>query len=79
MIMYKSMKTEALYMEYYSAWFSDLRRRVEWGNVPFFYLCFINDLISELVASSYNFMSDRSMYSQAVIVMCFYDFIQVGT
>ena len=34
---------------------------------PFFYLCFINDLISELIASSHGFiMSNRSICSSAV-------------
>ena len=68
MNMYKGMKSAVLYKGYYSAWFSVLQGTWQGGVMsPFFYLCFINDLISELIARSYGFiMSNRSICSPAV-------------
>ena len=62
------MKSAALYKGYYSAWFTVLQETWQSGVMsPFFYLRFINDLISELIASSYGFiMSNRSICSPAV-------------
>ena len=53
-----NMKSAVLYKGYYSAWFSVLQGTCQGGVMsPFFYLCFINDLINELIASSYGFHS----------------------